>query len=224
MRKVSRLCAFLAACLLLVSMSITAYAAGSVTYNANANKFIFAPGSDHSPTNLFASFFDVMPGDVLTDQIVIRNDISNNVKIKVYMRSHGAQENTDPFLSQLDLTVQQRGDSILFSAPADQTAQLKDWVYLGTIYSGGNIILDVTLNVPITMGNQFQHAQSIGYLDWEFKVEELPVEDSDPKPPKTGDSNNIYLYTAVMFGSLAAIVVLVMNNKRRSQHNSGCTE
>lgn len=215
MRKLSKICAFLAACLLLVSMSITAYAASSVTYYENANKFIFAPGTKHSPTNLFPSFQNVMPGDVLTEQILIKNDVSNKVKIKLYMRSHGAQENTDLFLSQLDLTVQQRGDSILFQAPADQTAQLKDWVYLGTIYSGGSITLDVTLKVPITLSNEFQHAHSIGYLDWEFKIEELPVEPSDPTPPKTGDSSNIHLYAAVMIISFTAIVILMVRSKRK---------
>ena len=212
MRKIITLLLTLA---LILSLSTAAYAAGYVTYDADANKFIFAPGTKDSPTNLFGNFQNVMPGDSVTEQILIRNDVSNKVKIKVYMRSLGARENTDNFLSQMELKVQQRGDSILFAAPADESAQLTDWVYLGTVYSGGEIVLDVTLNVPITMGNAFQ--DSIGYIDWEFKVEELPIADSDPKLPKTGDSSDILLYSLTMGISLFALILLLLAAKRRRQ-------
>lgn len=213
-----RLCMIILCLLLVLSMSVTAFAAGSVTYDGDANKFIFAPGSDYSPTDLFSNFKNVMPGDTLTEQILIKNETSNNVKIRVYMRSLGAQENTDDFLSQMNLTVQQKDDSILFAAPADETAQLTDWVYLGTVYSGGEITLDVTLEVPITMGNDYQN--EIGYIDWEFKVEELPVEPSDPEPPKTGDTSNIFLYSGLMIFSLVALMIFLFLGKRRKQEES----
>ena len=210
-----RFITFLCMLSILLSMAATVSAAGSVTYVGGAEKFIFAPGSDHSPTDLFSDLKNVMPGDSITQQVQITNKASNGVKIKLYIRSLGAQEGTDEFLSQMKLTVKQTGDSIMFAAPANETAQLTDWVYLGTIYSGGEITLDVTLDVPITMGNEFQN--QIGYIDWEFKIEELPIEPTDPEPPKTGDTSHIYVYAGMMLLSLLAMIILLLAGKEKKQ-------
>ena len=218
MKRLAKICAFLMVLVMVFGLCTTAYAAGSVTYDGNANKFIFAPGTKDSPTSLFENFQNVMPGDTLTEQIQIRNDSSNKVKIRVYLRSKGAQENTDDFLSQMELTVKQKDDSILFAAPADETAQLTDWVYLGTVYSGGEITLDVTLEVPITMGNDYQN--EIGYIDWEFKVEELPVESTDPKPPQTGDTSNLFLYAGLMIFSFAALIILIVGKRKKQEETA----
>ena len=204
-----KLFAILAACILALSSVLTAYAAdGKVTYSGNAGQFVFEPGTDHSLTDLFPNFKGVMPGDTLTQKITVKNDADHQVKVKIYMRALGAHADSAALLSQLQLLVEQNSDTVLFEAPADQTAQLTDWVYLGTMYSGGTIDLDVTLNVPVELGNEFSNA--VGYLDWEFMVEESPVEPSDPKPPQTGDETPLGLYMGIMAGSAVILVVLVI--------------
>lgn len=211
-----KLMILLGALLLTMAMTLSALASGTVTYDGDAQKFIFAPGSKYSPTDLFSEFKGVMPGDKLTQLVQIKNDTSNEVKIKLYMRALGAKEGSEKFLSQLKLQVSQEGESNLFDAPADQTAQLTEWVYLGTFYSGAEIDLNITLDVPITLGNEYQDA--IGYLDWQFKVEELPIEPDDPQPPETGDTSPMVLYAALAAASgLLLIVVAVLLWRRKAE-------
>ena len=217
MKSFKKILSILFVTIMMLSLCVPAFAAdGNVSYVGGAEKFIFAPGSKYSPTDLFDNFKGVMPGDSLTQQILVKNDASNNVKIRLYMRSLGAQLETDEFLSQMTLSVKQNGTSNLFDAPADETAQLTDWVYLGTIYSGGKITLDVTLNVPLSMGNDFQDA--IGYLDWEFKVEELPVSPDDPKLPSTGDESQLILWASLMLASTAAVAIMLFGKKRQRNY------
>ena len=202
-------------CCTLLTIPITAAADnGTVTYDGKAREFKFKPGSIYSETDLFPNFKNVMPGDTLTQQIVINNTGLTSKHIKVYLRSLGATEN-EAFLNQMELTVTKSGkDTVYFKAPADETAQLTDWKLLGTIYKGGKITLDLTLKVPIEMGNDFQ--QNIGKLDWEFKVDEIP---HDPDAPKTGDTSHIYLLITIMVVCLVALIVLfaVYRKKRKNR-------
>jgi LPXTG-motif cell wall-anchored protein len=206
--------------MLLLSFALPVFAEdGNVTYSGNSGYFVFAPGSDDSPTDLFPNFKDVMPGDSITQPITVRNNASNAVKVKIYMRALGAHEDSKDFLSQLRLRVEKsEGNAMayMFDAAASETAQLTDWVCLGTLYSGGKVNLNVILDVPVELGNDYQ--QQIGYLDWEFKVEEYPVEPSDPKPPQTGDESQLLLWTVLMVTSLGILIFLLIPSRKKKEN------
>ena len=203
----------------LLACSVSASAAGgSVTYDGEARKFIFAPGSEHSPTDLFEDFKGVMPGDSLTQDIAVVNEAYRNVKVKIYMRALGAHDDSVDFLSQLKLRVKKADSNTMgymFDAAADETAQLTDWVCLGTLYSGGKVDLQVLLDVPTSLDNTY--SDQIGYLDWQFKVEEFPIEDTDPKPPQTGDDSKITLWIGAMVLSGCILLLLIIGKKRKDQ-------
>lgn len=213
-------CALVLVFAMVTGMIATVFADDSdVIYEEDAAEFVFLVGSEYSESDLFHHFKDVMPGDTLTEKIIIRNDASKDVKIKVYMRSLGAHEESIPFLSQLILHVENQEDTIMFDA-AHETGDLADWVCLGTLYSGGEVVLDVTLEIPVTLDNTFK--ELIGYLDWEFMVEQFPVDPDDPKPPQTGDDNSLLLYGGLAAVSGFFLILLLIPRRKQDEETENC--
>ena len=66
------------------------------------------------------------------------------------------------------------------------------------------------LNVPLTMGNDFQ--SDIGYLDWQFKAQELEA----PTPP-TGDVYAPPLWPLMATLSMGGIAFLLSRRKHREE-------
>lgn len=196
-------------------------AEGNVTYSGDAGHCIFTPGSEYSPTDLFPNFKDVLPGDSITQTITVRNDASNKVKIKIYMRSLGAHEESVDFLSKLHLRVEIAEDNemgYMFDAAAHESAQLTDWYCLGTLYSGGEVNLNVILDVPVELDNSFQNL--VGYLDWEFMIEEYDIDPDDPRPPQTGDDYMIFVWMGLMAMSMAVVLFLLIPGKRKDREDT----
>ena len=190
-----------------VVLSVSA-ANGNVIYSGDSGKFIFEPGSEYSPTDLFANFKDVMPGDSISQNITVRNNASKSVKIS--MRALGAHEDSKEFLSKLNLRVEKLTDTKLFQASADATAQLTEWTVLGVLSTGGEAELKVILDVPESLDNEQQ--SQIGYLDWEFMGEEI-----DDGKTQTGDNANTVFGLIGLVGSAILIIFLVIWRCKRNE-------
>ena len=213
------LVAFAFAVVLILSSSLPVFAASNVTYVKGAEKYIYSPGSKYSLSDIFPDFKNLMPGDIASQTITVRNDASNGVKVKIYVRSRGAREKSAEFLSKLHMTVTKTEYNVMeymFDAAADQTDGMTDWVYLGTLYSGGEVDIVATVHVPMDLGDEYQG--EVGYIDWEFMVEELPIDPDDPVSPPTGDGTVIYVWV-LMVSVLILLLLLVFSEKRRRKES-----
>jgi|BioPla2DNA2_1021312.scaffolds.fasta_scaffold02533_13 hypothetical protein len=194
---------FILVLLMLIGLSAAAFAAPSTVSFENGQLLVFAPGSVYTTTSLFDNFKGVMPGDVLSEEITVKNNSDDCDYIKVYVRAILHDEAGNPisdkvlqelqndtrrgatseleymydFLSQLSLTVK-NGATPIYDASPDQLDGLTSNVYLGTLRKGETLVLNTQLSVPLTLGNEY--ANRIGEVDWVFVVEgyddEIPEE------------------------------------------------
>ena len=179
----------------------SALAAASVSYEGGAEKFVFLPGSD-----LFENFKNVLPGDVLTQTITVRND--KDMQVRIYLRAEPVNQASEEFLRQLTLTVTCK-DKEIFDAAASETAQLTKATLLGTFRKNGSTDLTVTLSVPADMGNEYMSA--IGFVPWTFIAEEIP----DDETPHTGDWFQLGWWLLAAAIIVVAIAGVLWAQKRR---------
>lgn len=158
----------------------------SVTYEGGAEKYVFFPGSDFSDSDLFPEFKNAMPGDVIHQDIAIRNNYKGSKSVRIFLRAEAHSGTANPiseptassetlptmqdFLSQLTMTVWQ-GDQPIYHGSPDQTRELTRNVLLGVFTPGQTSNLRVELEVPTELDNRY--ASRIGEVDWIFLAEEI---------------------------------------------------
>ncbi len=179
-------------------------AAGNVSYEGEKEGFVFTPGSSNSKSDLLENFKDVVPGDEIRDSIEIKNN--TNSKVRIYMKALGAESGSAELLNQLRLVITKQGQQI-FNSTAAASGGLTNWCYLGEFEKGDKEELELVLEVPIELNDNFQ--DSIGYVRWVFKAEDLS------KTPKTGDSRNIAPYMSLLGVSMSAAIVIACRALRR---------
>ena len=221
--------AVLMSLVLVLALAPAAMAAGTTATVDITNKkgtFVFGPGSGMSDTDLFPEFKNVMPGDTVTQQIEIEYTGRDFNSVRVYLRAvpHTETGNRpvidanvsemNDFLSQLNLKVW-KGTHLdvtpIYDGAPNTADGLSSFILLGEFPRNKPGVLTAQLTVPITMGNEF--ADLAGEVDWEFRVDE--VEQPKGTTPKTGDATNVPILIAVAGISLAAVVVILLLNRKK---------
>ena len=191
---------------LLTLLCVGAQAASTVRYEGGAEKFVFLPGTSHSESDLFDSYKMVMPGDVLTQRIIVKNNSGKEVRI--FLRADPVEDKHRDFLSRMNLQVSCKDEQI-FDAATSETAQLTENTLLGAFKAAGSTELVLTLTVPYDLGNEYM--ATMGIVPWTFTVEEVVDDDT----PHTGDSFELGTWLLAGGMILAAIGWVLFQMKRQ---------
>lgn len=172
---------------LAMGLSLPAFADSGVTFKSAQEGFAITSDSAYTDTDLFDGLKGAMPGDLLTDTVEITNEAKDSDLIRVYLRAEPHDDAANPpvyqggetvasmqdFLSQLTMRVY-NGAELIYESSPDQPDELTDNVYLGDIASGETLTLNLELEVPAELGNEY--ANRAGEVDWVFLAEGITYE------------------------------------------------
>ena len=213
---------------LMVLMScVICVSADDGTVTIKTKDIEFGPGSSYTDTDLFDNFKGVMPGDTLTQKIVIKNDLTKYDYVKVYLRAvpHGdsnapktkdlSAADSKAFLDNMTMTVKTaKGKTIYSGKPWSASDGLEEKVLVATINKKKTSSLTAELVVPIEMDETYMN--KMGEVDWEFTVEGFNNSSSGGNGNyKTGDI--IMICVLVMILALAALALLFYMKKRKKK-------
>lgn len=204
-RTFRNLSSLLLALVMVLSLSVTAFAAdSSITFKGAQEGFDFQPGSEYTTTDLFDNFKDVMPGDKLTETIQVKNEASDCDYIKLYMRAVVHDENGNPLTYSEAFENTDGKDQANVAGQRDETvATMQDFLSQLTmrIYNGeeliynaspdeagalvNNVLLgtlskDESLNLKVELDVPIElgneYANRVGEVDWVFLAECIEYE------------------------------------------------
>ena len=210
-RTFRNLSSLLLALVMILSMSVTAFAADStITFKGALEGFDFQPGSDYTATDLFDNFKDVMPGDKLTETIQVTNEATDCDYINLYMRAIAHEEAGNPLTYSESFEQADGKDQSQVTGKRDETvatmsdflAQLTMRVYNGEklIYEASpdeldglkeNVLLGtfrkgestiLTVELEVPITLGNEYANRVGEVDWVFQIEAM----DDPEPDEPG--------------------------------------
>lgn len=197
--------------------------------------------------DLFDNFKGVMPGQILQQNVIIRSDADgisggNTFDIYMYARNIDDSELQKELFRQVGIKVYKGSQelNVLEVQSGDKG------VYLGRFSKGSEVELLVEMQVPLTLGNEYQNAK--GIVEWTFYAKqyvETPeppntpdVPDTPDEPviidvpddpvalaegtgtppvPHTGVSENVMLYGILMGVSASVLIIMIISGLYRKK-------
>lgn len=228
-------------CSMLASMVTGVYAEDlTIHFTGQDQGFTLDSGETIKDPDLFTSFKNVMPGDVLTQTITVTNKNTDTDYITLYLEIDEHDDEKNPlsnhvdnneesvekmkeFLSELTLRLRNGNNLIFEGAPHYGGASIK----LGDFAPEESAVITAELVIPAELGNDF--ANRFGEVDWRFKAEAKDhvnpgPGDKDPikpggnkNPAHTSTDNNIIFWGVALITAGFILFGLVKDRKKSNK-------
>lgn len=180
----------------------------TILYDEVKNQFSFINTEE---TDLFPGFKDVIPGDTLTQEIIL---IGENISVETEFFLKAEIHDGVDLPAEITLSVYSDGE-LISEGPADETSGLTEFVRLCSMDKPSTLELTAVLSVPTSIGNEISHVRKD--IDWIFAVRR---NGGDFDIPDTGDDSDIFFYANIMIFSVLILIILLVievNERRQKQ-------
>lgn len=210
MSKIMKMAALTLVLILAVGSAVAAASDVNFTIQGSKWVFVFTPEN----TDLFQNFKGLMPGDSVEQQITVQN--TGKYVTRIYLRADPVADEDRAFLDQLKMSVSVGKNKVFEAAPSLQgalaaTEKEPYGILLGTFHDKGSVNINVSLDVPLEMGNAFMGQEAV--VPWTFTAEEVVM----PTTPETGDSFTLWVWLAAGGALAACLLWLIFGRKKQKE-------
>lgn len=237
-----KLFSLLLALLVVISLAVPAFAASDAVITVkNKSLFDYEVESQYTSTDLFNGFKDVLPGDKISQTVVIKNQSYSSDYIKVYLKAVPHDETDNPLTYSETFENTDGKDQAGVAGQRDETvatmeaflSQLTLRVFDKNdklIYeaspdrTGGlksNVYLGslrrwksmkLTVELDVPAELGNEYANRVGEVDWVFTIESR----NDPSDsPKTGDYLIMGAVGAMALSAAALVILFIIRRKNK---------
>lgn len=179
----------------------------TVSYNGKEKEFVFVNTEE---TDLFRDFKDVVPGDIFSQEIVLRGEKIENAT-DFYLRAEVNDGVTIPETVTLKVYLE---ENLISDSPLNSSGSLEENVHLCQLTKDGSVKLNAVLEVPTSVGNEISDMKK--EVHWIFTAQEMGEADqiTSDTTVKTGDDTHLLVYMIINILSLAIIIFIIFTWKK----------
>ena len=202
----------------------------SINVFAETNKLYFAENGSNLYYNndliddAFMKHLDMVPGSSYVDDLLIENGGTKTYKLYFQIKPRKQSSVADNLLNHIDMKIYV-DNSLIYDGKVTGLDYSKNGINLQNVIEIGSFspgqIIDMKAYTHLSTNYTNPEEDDLAYIDWSFFAQWYDNEKQEEKvikiekAPQTGLNTNLTLYIIVVLSVVAAIVLIVIYEKRK---------